>query len=150
MVARVVFHEFGQAAAGADLALLVIEDLFLYEHGPRFAANIPALQRLFESVAAVKGIEHIGLTYGTMTPIVAEPSMISELQLAVDRSVHTHPASTHPDLRYQCLFIGIETRSVRLFREFMKGNGYPFRPEQWPDEVLTGIEILNRNNWFPF
>jgi radical SAM superfamily enzyme YgiQ (UPF0313 family) len=33
-----------QAAEGADLALLVTEDLFLYEHGPRFAANIPALK----------------------------------------------------------------------------------------------------------
>jgi radical SAM superfamily enzyme YgiQ (UPF0313 family) len=139
-----------QAAEGADLALLVTEDLFLYEHGPRFAANIPAMQRLFESVAAVPGIEYLGLTHGTMAPIVAEPNMIPELQLAVDRSVHTHPASTRPDHRYQCLFIGIETGSVRLFKEFMKGKGYPFRPEQWPDVVLKGMEILNRSNWFPF
>jgi radical SAM superfamily enzyme YgiQ (UPF0313 family) len=139
-----------QAAEGADLALLVTEDQFLYEHGPRFAANVPAMQRLFESVAAVQGIEYVGLTHGTMAPIVAQPDMIPELQLAVDRSVHTHPASTRPDHRYQCLFIGIETGSVRLFKEFMKGKGYPFRPEQWPDVVLKGMEILNRNNWFPF
>ena len=139
-----------QAAEGADLALLVTEDLFLYEHGPRFGANVPALQRLFESVAAVPGIEYLGLTHGTMALIVAQPSMIPELQLAVDRSVHTHPASTRSDQRYQCLFIGIETGSVRLFKEFMKGKGYPFRPEQWPDVVLKGMEILNRNNWFPF
>jgi radical SAM superfamily enzyme YgiQ (UPF0313 family) len=32
----------------------------------------------------------------------------------------------------------------------MKGKGYPFRPEQWPDVVLKGMEILNRHNWFPF
>jgi len=139
-----------QAAEGADLALLVTEDLFLYEHGPRFAANVPAMRRLFESVAAVQGIEYLGLTHGTMAPIVAQPDMIPELQLAVERSVHTHPASTRSDHRYQCLFIGIETGSVRLFKEFMKGKGYPFRPEQWPDVVLKGMEILNRNNWFPF
>ena len=139
-----------QAVEGADLALLVTEDLFLYEHGPRFAPNVSALQRLFESVAAVDGIEYIGLTHGTMAPIVANPSMIPELQLAVDRSVHTHPASTRPDQQYQCLFIGIETGSIRLFKEFMKGKGYPFKPEQWPDVVLKGMEILNRNNWFPF
>lgn len=139
-----------QAAEGADLALLVTEDLFLYEHGPRFAANVPAMQRLFESVAGVPGIEYLGLTHGTMAPIVAQPNMMPELQLAVDRSVHTHPASTRSDKRYQCLFIGIETGSVRLFKEFMKGKGYPFRPEQWPDVVLKGMEILNRNNWFPF
>lgn len=139
-----------QASEGADLTLLVTEDLFLYEHGPRFAANVPAMQRLFESVAAVQGIEYIGLTHVTMAPIVAHPDMIPELQLALDRSVHTHPASTRADHRYQCLFIGIETGSVRLFKEFMKGRGYPVRPEQWPDVVLKGMDILNRNNWFPF
>jgi radical SAM superfamily enzyme YgiQ (UPF0313 family) len=31
----------------------------------------------------------------------------------------------------------------------MKGKGYPFRPEQWPEVILKGMEILNRNNWFP-
>ncbi len=139
-----------QAAEGADFALLVTEDLFLYEHGPRFAPNVPALKRLFASVAAVDGINYIGLTHGTMAPIVAEPNMLAELQLAVDRSVHTHPMSTHPEQRYQNLFIGIETGSPRLFKEIMKGKGYPFRPEQWPDVVLKGMEILNRNNWFPF
>lgn len=138
-----------QAAEGAEFALLVTEDLFLYEHGPRFAVNIPALKRLFESVAAVDGIKYIGLTHGTMAPIVAEANLISELQLAVDRSFFVHPASTHPEKRYQSLFIGIETASPRLFKQLMKGKGYPFRPEQWPDVVLKGMEILNRNNWFP-
>jgi hypothetical protein len=71
-----------QAAEGADFALLVTEDLFLYEHGARFAPNVPALKRLFESVAAVDGIDYLGLTHGTMAPIVAEPNMLSELQLA--------------------------------------------------------------------
>jgi radical SAM superfamily enzyme YgiQ (UPF0313 family) len=32
----------------------------------------------------------------------------------------------------------------------MKGKGYPYRPEQWPDVILKGMEILNKNNWFPF
>src|SRR5215472_19044457 len=119
-----------QAAEGAEFALLVTEDLFLYEHGPRFTTNVPALKRLFESFSAVEGIKYIGLTHGTMAPVVAEPSMISELELAVDRSVFTHPTSTHPEKRYQSLFIGIETGSPRLFKELMKGKGYPFRPEQ--------------------
>jgi radical SAM superfamily enzyme YgiQ (UPF0313 family) len=139
-----------QAAEGADFALLVTEDLFLYEHGPRFAPNVPALKRLFESVAAVEGINYMGLTHGTMAPIAAEPNMLSEPQLAVDKSVHTHSASTHAQKRYQNLFVGIETGSPRLSKELMKGKGYPFRPEQWPDVILKGMEILNRNNWFPF
>jgi radical SAM superfamily enzyme YgiQ (UPF0313 family) len=47
------------------------------------------------------------------------------------------------------LFIRIETASPRLFKELMKGKGYPFRAEQWPHVVLKGMETLNRNNWFP-
>jgi radical SAM superfamily enzyme YgiQ (UPF0313 family) len=31
----------------------------------------------------------------------------------------------------------------------MKGKAYPFRPEQWPDVILKGMQILNANNWFP-
>jgi radical SAM superfamily enzyme YgiQ (UPF0313 family) len=140
-----------QVAEGADTILLVTEDLFLYEHGPRFAPNLPALKRLFETVAAVPGVKSIGLTHGTMAPVVAHPHLIEELSpTAVGKSVHQHSASTHPEKRYQNLFVGIETGSVRLFKKYMKGKGYPFRPEQWPDVVLKGMEILNRNNWFPF
>jgi len=67
----------------------------------------------------------------------------------VDKSVNQHPASTHPENRYAMMFVGLETGSVRLFRQFMKGKSYPFRPEQWPDVVLKGMEIMNRANWFP-
>jgi radical SAM superfamily enzyme YgiQ (UPF0313 family) len=139
-----------QVAQGADSILLVTEDLFLYEMGPKFAVNTPALARLFESVAAVPGVNYVGLTHGTMAPVVVDTGLIPALQIAVDKSVHRHPASTHPENRYQNLFVGIETGSVRLFKQYMKGKGYPFRPEQWPEVVLKGMEILNRHNWFPF
>jgi len=138
------------AAEGADTILLVTEDLFLYEMGPKFQVNVPALVRLFDSLVATPGVEYLSLTHGTMAPVVLDPTILPALQVAVDRSVHTHRASTHPHKRYQCLFIGIETASVRLFKQYMKGKGYPFRPEQWPDVILKGMELLNRHNWFPF
>jgi radical SAM superfamily enzyme YgiQ (UPF0313 family) len=140
-----------QVAGGADSILLVTEDLFLYEAGPRFQSNRPALKRLFEAVAAVPGVNYVGLTHGTMAPVVAEPALIEELTpIAVGYSPHRHADSTHPEQRYQNLFIGVETGSVRLFKQFMKGKAYPFRPAQWPDVVLKGMETLNRHNWFPF
>jgi radical SAM superfamily enzyme YgiQ (UPF0313 family) len=138
-----------QVDQGADTITLTTEDLFLYEQGKRFATNIPALRRLFESVAAVPGVRHVMLTHGTMAPVVVNPSIVDDLQLAVDLSVNQHPDSTHPDHRYGMMFVGLETGSVRLFKEFMKGKSYPFRPEQWPDVVLKGMEIMNRANWFP-
>jgi radical SAM superfamily enzyme YgiQ (UPF0313 family) len=139
-----------QVAEGADTVLLTTEDLFLYEQGRRFETNLPALKRLFDSVAGVEGVRFVGLTHGTMAPVVVNPHIVEELSpVAVGRSVNRHPASTHPEQRYAMMFVGLETGSVRLFKQFMKGKSYPFRPEQWPDVVLKGMEIMNRHNWFP-
>lgn len=139
-----------QVAGGADTILLVTEDLFLYEQGRLFETNVPALKRLFEAVVAVPGVKHVSLTHGTMSPVLVKPEMVEELSpIAVGHSHHRHRFSTHPEKRYQTLFIGLETGSPRLFAEHMKGKAYPFRPEQWPDVVLRGMEILNTNNWFP-
>jgi len=139
-----------QAAEGADMALLVTEDIFLYDQRRRFETNVPALQRLFESVATVDGIQYISMTHGSMAPIVKNPEILDALSpIAVGRSVHQHRASTHPDKRYACLFVGIETASVRLFKQFMKGKAFPYRPEQWPDVILKGMELMNQHNWFP-
>jgi radical SAM superfamily enzyme YgiQ (UPF0313 family) len=122
---------------------------FLYEQGPKFDTNVPGLKRLFTSVAAVPGVKLTQLTHGTTAPLVRDPPLIDELSIAVDLSSDQHRASTHPEHRYQHMFIGFETGSVRLFKQYMKGKAYPYRPEQWPDVVLKGIEILNKHNWFP-
>ena len=139
-----------QASEGADTIMLTTEDLFLYEQGPKFQTNVPALKRLFGSVVAVPGVKYLGLTHGTMAPVVLEPSMLEELSpVAVGKSFLQHDASTHPEHRYAMMFVGLETGSVRLFDQHMKGKAYPFRPQQWPDVVLKGMEIMNRHNWFP-
>lgn len=139
-----------QVAQGAESILLVTEDLFLYEQGPKFTTNTTALKSLFESVAAVPGVKHVMMTHGTMAPAVAEPEVIAELsEIAVGKSLLQHPSSTHPENRYAMMFVGLETGSVRLFEKFMKGKCYPFRPSQWPDVVLKGMEVLNRHNWYP-
>lgn len=144
------FTTCAQVAEGADTILLTTEDLFLYEQGPKFQTNIPALKRLFESVAAVPGVKHINLTHGTMAPFVTNPELLDELsELALGKSSSQHEDSTHPDKRYTIMFIGLETGSTRLFNQYMKGKAYPFRPEQWPDVVLKGMELQNKCNWFP-
>jgi radical SAM superfamily enzyme YgiQ (UPF0313 family) len=139
-----------QVAEGGDTVMLTTEDLFLYEQGPQFEANVPALKRLFEAVAGIEGLRHIILSHATLAPVVRDPSVIEELSpIAVGMSVHQHEDSTHPNKRYASMIVGIETGSPRLCRERMKGKAYPFRPEQWPDVVLKAMEILNKHNWFP-
>ncbi len=148
---RILQNVEENVSGGANNILLTTEDTFLYEQGPKFATNTESLLRLFERVASVRGVEYLSLLHATMAPIVAEPSVIERLTpIGVGRAHRRHPQSTREDRRYQSLFIKLETGSVRLFRQFMKGKSYPFRPEQWPDVVLKGMEILNRFNWFPF
>ncbi len=140
-----------QVDNGADTIMITTEDIFLYEQGPKFDTNVPALKKLFHEVAAVPGVKHVMLSHGTIAPIVRNPEVIEELTpIAVDYSTHSHPASTHPDNKYASLFIGLETGSPRLFNQFMKGKAYPYKAEQWGDVILKGMDIMNRNNWFPF
>lgn len=140
-----------QVAEGADTILLTTEDIFLYEQGPKFQTNVAALKRLLHSVGDVPGVKYVMLTHGTIAPVVLEPHVIEEMsEVAVNLSVNQHPASTHREHRYANLFVGLETGSPRLFNQHMKGKAYPYRPEQWPDVVLKGMELLNKNNWFPF
>lgn len=140
-----------QVAGGAETIMLTSEDIFLYEQGPKFDTNIPALRKLFESVAAVPGVKHVIQSHGTIAPIVRDPEVVDELShIVVDRSIHKHPASTHPEDRYASLFIGLETGSPRLFNQYMKGKAYPYKAEQWHDVVLKGMDIMNQRNWFPF
>jgi radical SAM superfamily enzyme YgiQ (UPF0313 family) len=140
-----------QVAHGAETIMLTTEDIFLYEQGPKFQTNIPALKRLFESVAAVPGVNHVIQSHGTIAPIVRDPEVLDALSpIAVDRSIHRHPASTHPENRYASLFIGLETGSPRLFNKYMKGKAYPYTAEQWHEVVLKGMELMNKKNWFPF
>jgi radical SAM superfamily enzyme YgiQ (UPF0313 family) len=68
-----------QVREGADSILLTTEDLFLYEQGPKFETNVPALKRLFDSVAAVPGVNYVMQTHGTIAPVVLNPGMVEEL-----------------------------------------------------------------------
>ena len=45
--------------------------------------------------------------------------------------------------------IGLETGSVRMAKEVMPSKGVPFNIENWPSVMIRGLEVLNRNNWFP-
>ncbi len=140
-----------QVEGGADTIMITTEDIFLYEQGPKFDTNVPALVKLFKSITEVPGVEKIMLSHGTMSPIVKNPEVIDALSpYAVDCSIHTHPQSTHAENKYASLFIGLETGSPRLFNQFMKGKAYPYKAEQWHDVILKGMDIMNEKNWFPF
>ncbi len=136
---------------GATEVMLVSEDMFLYEQHPNFITNIDALENMFKAVLAVEGLETIQLTHITMAPVVKDPTVIERLTpLTVPYSHLTHAESTDPNKKIVDPIIGLETGSPRLFEKFMKGKAYPYKAHQWRDVVVKGMEILNRNNWYPF
>jgi hypothetical protein len=57
--------------------------------------------------------------------------------------------SKHPQKRILSPLIGLETGSVRVAKQIMPSKGVPFPIEEWPSVFVRGLEILNRNNWFP-
>jgi radical SAM superfamily enzyme YgiQ (UPF0313 family) len=139
------------AREGATEVMLASEDMFLYEQLPNFETNVPALEKLFRSVASVPGIETIQTSHITLAPVVKDPSIIERLtSLVVPYSHLRHKDSTDSDHRVADPIIGLETGSARLFDTYMKGKAYPYKAHQWHDVVLKGMEILNRHNWFPF
>ena len=139
------------AEEGATEVMLASEDMFLYEQFSNFTPNTDALINLFKSVKAVPGIQTIQTSHITMAPVVRHPDLIERLTPHVVPYSHLHHEdSTDPNKCVADPIIGLETGSPRLFDTFMKGKAYPYKSHQWHDVVVKGMEILNKNNWFPF
>ncbi|MBS7646508.1 MAG: radical SAM protein [Candidatus Bathyarchaeia archaeon] len=45
--------------------------------------------------------------------------------------------------------IGIETGSPELAKKIMPAKAHPFKPEEWPDVVRTGMGLMHDNNLIP-
>jgi radical SAM superfamily enzyme YgiQ (UPF0313 family) len=142
-------------AAGNRQVSLATEDMFVWrtdEAGlPFFVPNRAELLDLYRSIVDHPGVEQITLSHATIAPALVDPDLIAELSdLLLDRSpIRLKAVSTHREQRALAPLIGIETGSVRVARQIMAGKALPFDIKDWPHIVLNGLEILNRNNWFP-
>ena len=142
-------------AAGNRQISLATEDMFVWrtdEAGlPFFVPNRSELLDLYRTIIDYPGVEQITLSHATIAPALVDPDLIAELSaLLLDRSpIRLKAVSTHPEHRALAPLIGIETGSVRMARQIMAGKALPFDIKDWPHIVLNGLEILNRNNWFP-
>jgi radical SAM superfamily enzyme YgiQ (UPF0313 family) len=142
-------------AAGNHQVSLATEDMFIWrtdEAGlPFFVPNRTELLDLFRCIVEHPGVEQVTLSHATIAPALVDPDLVAELSaLLLDKSpIRLRSVSTHPDGRALAPLIGIETGSVRVARRIMAGKALPFDIADWPHIVLNGLEILNRNNWFP-
>jgi radical SAM superfamily enzyme YgiQ (UPF0313 family) len=136
---------------GGKCIFPVSEDIFIYgAPQPFYIPNADALVNFYESVARIPGVDYVPLSHATIAPALVNPHLIKELSgVLLPKSVLKNPASTDPQKRFISPLIGIETGSARLAAQTMSGKALPFDIRDWQDIVVEGIQILNRNNWFP-
>jgi len=127
--------------AGDTSIQLHSDDVFLYklENWRTMEPNEDAVKELFQFVMDRPGVTHCYPTHGTVSAAVTNPGMIEDISAIV---------GARPDkwIGIQC---GIETGSPSLSKAVLHRKAAPFGAEEWPDIVIQGTEILNRNHWFP-
>jgi radical SAM superfamily enzyme YgiQ (UPF0313 family) len=134
---------------------LASEDMFIWGQvhtdTPFYFPNREALLDLYSDVVNTPGVEQHLLSHATIAPAVVDPVLIERLSdLLLPKSpIRVPMLSTHPEGRALVPLIGLETGSVRMAKQIMPSKGIPFPIEEWPSVVIRGLEILNRNNWFP-
>ena len=86
-----------------------------------------------------------------MAPAVVDPKLIEELSnsLLPKSPIKLRGISSHPENRALSPLIGMETASVRMAKMIMPGKSAPFPIDEWPSVLIRGLEVLNKNNWFP-
>ncbi len=132
--------------AGNEMAILATEDLFLYGlKSSRFIPNRKAIVDLIAKLVEVPDLKYIQPAHIALAPVVTDPKCLEEVaELLVTRGRYKHGGKP-----YVTAEAGVETGSVRLFKQRMAGKALPFTPEEWPDIVKQSIGILNDNRWFP-
>lgn len=139
------------AREGGRVSFPSSEDIFMYgAASPFYIPNAEAILDFYERVAGVPGIDFVPLSHATLAPALVNPHLIEELsRILLPKGTLRNPSSTHPQKTFLAPLIGIETGSPRLARLHMPGKALPFDIRDWQEIVVEGIDILNRNNWFP-
>ncbi len=134
---------------------LATEDMFIWGQvhtsTPFYFPNREALVDLYSDIVDTPGVEQHVLSHATIAPAVVDPVLIKQLSdTCLDKSpIHLPYLSSHPKHKALVPLIGLETGSVRLAKQIMPSKGVPFPIDEWPSVLVRGLEVLNRNNWFP-
>jgi len=134
---------------------LATEDMFIWGQvhtsTPFSFPNREALVDLYRSVCETPGVEQHVLSHSTIAPAVVDPIMIQQItEVCIDKSpIHLPLLSTHPKHKALVPLVGLETGSVRMATQIMPSKGVPFPIDEWQSVFIRGLEVMNKNNWFP-
>jgi radical SAM superfamily enzyme YgiQ (UPF0313 family) len=120
---------------GIDATCLHAEDVMLY--GSRNTSpNSERLVRLHEVV--VKKCNGVTWSHCSIAAIASESKLFTKIAEIIKQK--------QP---WWGVEIGIETGSSRLVGKIMHAKAYPFKPEEWPEIVRTGMGLMHDNNLIP-
>lgn len=135
---------------GANSIFTVTEDIFLYKSKENFIPNRPEVVKLYKSIASYPGVEFILLSHASFAPVVYDKKILEELTPILIEKTKWNPKTSKTYKKpFISIEMGIETGSVRLMKEHMKGKALPFSVENWPELVIEAIGILNDYDWWP-
>ncbi len=138
-----ISEEIAQVTKAPDSSSIQLhsDDIFLYrlENWKTFEPNEDAVKELFTHVMGLPGVDHCYPTHGTVSAAVTNPGLIEDLS----QIVHAGPD------KWIGIQSGIESGSPRISKAVLNRKAAPFSAEEWPEIVVQGTEILNKNYWFP-
>jgi Radical SAM superfamily len=152
---KILAHVRANVRDGNKQISLATEDMFIWGQvhtkTPFYFPNREALLDLYQNVVNTPGVEQHVLSHATIAPAVVDPVLIERLtESIIDKSpIHLPVLSTHPKKKALVPLVGLETGSVARAKQLMPSKAVPFPIDEWPSVVIQGLQILNRNNWFP-
>src|SRR5512136_1348270 len=106
---------------GSKAIFTVTEDMFLYKSNPGFIPNTAEVVSLYRSIGAYPGVEHVLLSHASLAPVIRDPKLLEELTpILIDKTFWTREHGYKRD--FVTVEVGIETGSVRMMNEHMKGK----------------------------
>ena len=127
--------EVNKNVGGIERTCLHAEDVMLYG-SKNTSPNGEKLIELHEKV--VKKCEGVTWSHCSLAAVAAEPKLFSKTAEIIRQK--------QP---WWGVEIGIETGSPRLVNKIMHVKAHPFKPEEWPQIVRTGLGLMHDNNLIP-
>jgi radical SAM superfamily enzyme YgiQ (UPF0313 family) len=116
-------------------ACLHAEDVMLYG-SKNTLPNDNKLLELHETV--VKKCDGITWSHCSLAAVAAKPKLFAKIAETI-----------HKKQPWWGVEIGIETGSGELAKKIMPAKALPFKPEEWPDVVRTGMGLMHDNSLIP-
>ena len=129
---------------GLNGVLLVTEDIFMYGcENSDFTPNSDAVKALFGSLTSVSGVDSIQVTHANLAAVNADKTLAKHVaEILKDRSKYSLNGK-----QVATVEVGIETGSPRLFEKHMSGKCKPFKPNEWPNIVLSSLSFMEDCDW---